>query len=149
MSDIRIKLLPILAAILWTGTAQAESTVSLVDEIPVPAGTIAFFNGIDDTCPSGFSAPRSAAGRLIVGVAVGNEVGGTVNQALDNGENRKHKHDYSFTVDIKSKGITASSSCCNRSGAKKDNLDIAERITDDSSSGLPFLQLIVCERSSL
>ncbi len=124
------------------GTMERPVPAATTDA--VPAGTVAFFNGIDDGCPSGWSVPVGASGRLVVGVTVGNTVGGTVGPALSEGEDPTHKHDFETTVKIKKKGVTALNSCCNHSGAKKTNLDL-EGKTDESTSGLPFVQLLICE----
>jgi hypothetical protein len=110
-----------------------------------PAGMVAFFTGT--SCPNGWTAASYASGRLVVAVTEGDEVGNTVGTPLSDREDRTHDHGYSTTIDLEHKSISAASGCCNDQGAKDTDSNEASGTTKKSTSGYPFTQLVICEKS--
>jgi len=106
----------------------------------VPTGFTTFFSG--PSCPKGWSELEIARGRLVLSVADGSEAGVTVNQPLGPQEDRVHEHVYSTSIDIPSKSVAAID-CCNDQGAGNGNFPINGDVSN-STSGLPFVQMILC-----
>lgn len=109
-----------------------------------PTGMVAFFNG--SACPSGWSTASYATGRLVVAINQGKEVKAQVGKQLQDREDREHDHGYSTTIDLSHKSISAISGCCNNQGAKDTDSNTASGTTNKSASGLPFTQLVICEK---
>ena len=97
-------------------------------------------------CPTGWIEPPNAAGRLVVGVPPGHEVGGTVGLPLGEQENRKHLHPFTAEFRVPAKAIEGSGDlnrCCANYGTRA---VLGEPTTGESTSNLPFIQLLLCEK---
>jgi hypothetical protein len=106
---------------------------------------VTFFNAA--ACPPGWNPVSVASGRLLLASTDPAKVGVNVNPPLGNLEDRTHKHGYSGTVALNYKSISAGDSCCNPSAAHaRDNP--FSGTTGNAPSGLPFVQLLVCERAA-
>lgn len=108
----------------------------------VPSGTVAFFARQDGTCPAGFRPAQETAGRLVVGVAGGDAVGKLVGMPLENQEDRTHVHAFSSSIELPYKSISAANGGNDQGAAAKKYMDSG--ISEPSSSGLPFIQLVAC-----
>lgn len=112
----------------------------LAVQAQIPQGFSIFFDGTE--CPSGWSELTVAKGRLIVSVTESTDVGVTVNAPLANREDRTHTHFYEVKVNMVVKQISADG-CCNGQGAcANDYLITGDAV--NSTSGLPYVQLILC-----
>ncbi|MEO1090266.1 MAG: hypothetical protein AAFX81_06525 [Pseudomonadota bacterium] len=115
-------------------------------------GTVAFF--METGCPEGWSVATSAEGRLLLGVTdsdkftIGGQGGG---DALTNEDDRLHTHQYATSVSLATHHIEGDHSCCNTDGASPGNKNVPETqpgVSNGGTSGLPFAQLTVCEKTS-
>lgn len=149
------------ASLSWVGVAAATavgmvllgtvgplgpSTASAGDgeSTDVPVGTVAFFGRADGTCPAGWRAADQAQGRLLVGTTTAADVGKVVGTPLSDQEDRTHTHAFSATVDVPYKSISAADGP-NRQGAASKKY-MASGPSKPAPSGLPFVQLTVCEK---
>jgi len=107
----------------------------------IPEGFITFFDS--DECPEGWFELDTAQGRLIVSVSDAEQAGVTVNSPLSDQEDRVHTHTYETEVTLDEKQIAAIG-CCNNQGAGHGSYPISGKL-NTSTSGLPFIQLILCQ----
>ena len=114
--------------------------------VDVPAGTVAFF--ATAACPSGWAPAKYAAGRLVVATTHGVNLRRQVGTALKNAEDRAHAHAFETKVSINFKEIAGAESCCNGRAAKAGTYTTKGE-TGEASSGLPFVQLVICEKSAV
>jgi hypothetical protein len=120
-------------------------TFGAVAQDGAPARMVTFFNAA--ACPPGWNPVSIASGRLLLASTDPAKVGVNVNPPLGNLEDRTHKHGYSGTVALNYKSISAGDSCCNPSAAHaRDNP--FSGTTNNAPSGLPFVQLLICERAA-
>lgn len=109
----------------------------------VPPGTVAFFVG-RDVCPDGWMAAGYTRGRMVVAVTSALDVGAEVGTPLGDGEDRRHRHDYAAMVALPDKAIAATDGP-NDQGAQAQTYAVAG-MSDEETSGLPFVQLLGCEK---
>lgn len=129
-----------LALVLAVFAVFAAADASADD--PVPAGAVAFFSTA--SCPSGWAPFEDGAGRLILATSDGSKVLVKVGRPLANMEDRTHKHAYTTQVDVDDKSISASH-CCNNKAAEAKKYDVKGN-TGEATTGLPFIQLVICEK---
>jgi hypothetical protein len=129
-----------LSAALLSGYAAGEDPAG----DGVLPGTVAFFGSETDACPEGWLPAEYAMGRLVVSVVDEPAVGKTVGTPLKNQEDRGHSHAYSTSVDLPYKAVAAADGS-NNQGAKAQMYEVAGS-TDPAPTGLPFIQLLVCEK---
>lgn len=146
MSRIRLirSLVPMLAvaALLLPGR-HAASDESAGDG--APPGAVVFFMMTDNgICPDGWKPATYATGRLVAGVTSADEVGVAVGTPLDDQEDRKHRHVYTGMIELPYKSVSAPNGG-NASGAAAGMYPVAD-MTGEASSGLPFIQLLACEK---
>lgn len=108
-----------------------------------PSGNIAFFVGLAE-CPSGWTLAPDAAGRLVVAVDDPTLAGVTVGAPLTNAEDRTHTHGVSASFVLPSRSIAAVGGS-NRAGAANGTVTLTGE-TSAAATGLPFVQVLVCER---
>jgi len=111
--------------------------------LAIPTGFITFFQG--DECPDGWFELDTAQGRLIISVSDPEQAGITVNSPLADQEDRIHTHTYETQFTLNEKQIAAIG-CCNDQGAAHGSYPISGKL-NTSTSGLPFIQLILCQIS--
>jgi hypothetical protein len=113
----------------------------------VPSGTVAFFSfdGTGGNCPAGWVPATQAQGRLIVGVTEPDQVGLLVGTPLADQEDRTHAHSYESVVTLPARNI-AGADGGNQQGAQSGDHPVAGT-TAAVPTGLPFQQLLVCEKS--
>ncbi|MBR9690389.1 hypothetical protein GOV08_01765, partial [Candidatus Woesearchaeota archaeon] len=151
--------------IRWTGSDfegyNGSSWGSLSHTLP--AGTIIFFNGT--SCPTGFNELTTARGRAIVGLPSSGTLGGTVDTAYSNLEDRTHNHttqghtltiaempSHTHTTDLmlntsKSGGVgwpvgTEGSSTITYPTGGSGSHDHGN--TTSNSANIPYIQFLVC-----
>jgi len=109
--------------------------------LAIPEGFITFFDS--DQCPDGWIPVETAQGRLIVSVSDPEQAGITVGVPLGDQEDRIHVHTYETAVKLSEKDIAAIG-CCNDQGASHGTYPISGKV-NSSTSGLPFVQLLLCQ----
>lgn len=129
-----------LSAALLSGSASGEGPA----DDGVAPGTVAFFGSETGICPEGWAPADYAMGRLVVGVIEEKAVGRQVGTPLADQEDRTHEHAYMASVDLPYKAVAAASGG-NSQGAKAQAYTVTET-TDPAVSGLPFIQLLACEK---
>lgn len=121
------------------GTGTGTAVVG--DAIPITA--VSYFQGT--TCPKGWAAHDTVAGRVAVptvGAALGGATAGT---PLASGEDRTHTHSHgaSFTLPAFSyAGIAGEAN----HGVAAAGTVTASAPVDAASTGLPYVQLLVCKK---
>jgi len=108
-----------------------------------PAGSVAFFN--KKTCPEGWDTLEIADGRLVASLMPGGGNGAQVGTALSDQEDRKHSHKFSSSIKPSEASYVLIGGCCNDSLAKHKTYDF-NGTTDKVSSGLPYVQLLMCQK---
>ncbi len=111
--------------------------------LQIPDGTVSYLPGT--ACPSGWVELPDAKGRFVVGKTDGTVVGALVGDALAQGEDRLHGHDYATSVSVPGTGITAVTGCCNSSLGDAGSYDLVGT-TDSADAALPRIQQLLCER---
>lgn len=122
------------------GPARAGRPAAAADG--APAGLVAFFDG--DTCPDGWQPAEDVRGRLVIGVPDVASVGISVGAALAPEEDRTHVHTWAAELTLNAKNIAAADGG-NDQGAAPGSYAVGGT-TDAGTSGLPFVQLLACER---
>jgi hypothetical protein len=146
-----------------TGRCLAASFAFLVaSALPFPAaaqdtspsGMVAFFMSSGAGCPTGWTVATSAQGRLLVGVADTSAVGVVVDNPMLNQTDPQHDHGYYPSVTLPVKKIAAIH-CCNKQGAQSGPYTLIKSVgpprvasvfTQASTSNLPFIQLVICQK---
>lgn len=130
-----------LSAALLSGSAAGEDPPY---NDGVPTGTVAFFGSETDVCPDGWGPAEYAEGRLVVSVVDAPAVGKVVGMPLKNQEDRAHSHAFTTSMDLPYKAVAAADGA-NNQGAQAQVYEVAGS-TDPAPTGLPFIQLLVCEK---
>jgi hypothetical protein len=141
--------------------------------IPVPSGTIAYFNST--SCPTGWAEFTNARGAYIVGRVASGTLNTLVGTALTDQENRAtgvHNHTGSITINphnhtmsggktfaswvtgaqIGASNGTGTQNTLDTQGLSVDNATATGSVTINNSSGTagtnaPYIQLLVCKRN--
>ena len=114
----------------------------LPDDDNAPSRMVSFFAGAG--CPSGWDVAPVGAGRLLVAVEKSEDVGTQVGTPLGDQEDRAHTHDYRAAVTLPYKSVSAANGG-NNDGAAAADLTLSGA-TGAATTGLPFLQLPLCEK---
>ena len=121
-----------------------KSAAPVVRPAPLPKGTLMFFS--EAGCPSGWIQAAATQGRLLVGLPPKAIPGlGFGGAALASQEKRAHHHAVSGTVTTMPHGIALASGCC-AGGYLENGAYPYTADSDDSESGLPYLQLLQCQK---
>lgn len=128
------------AALLPAGAGRADD---LADD-GAPTSMVSFFLAAGPSCPEGWVPAAEARGRLVVAVTTPVQVGVQVGQPLSDQEDRRHGHAYSAQGALPYKAVAAADGG-NRSGAKAGALSLEGQLAP-AASGLPFIQLLACEK---
>lgn len=129
-----------LSAALLSGSASGEDPA----DDGVAPGTVAFFDSDTGACPTGWAPSELALGRLVVSVVEEAAVGVMVGKPLADQEDRTHTHAFTTSVDLPYKSVSAADGP-NEQGAAAQKYDLMGA-TEASPSGLPFIQLLACEK---
>ena len=121
---------------------SAPSAAAAADP-DVPRGAVALFNLA--SCPSGWTPPAYAAGRLLLVTTDAARVGIQTGTPLSNLEDRQHEHTYEASVIVNHRRIAGADSCCNDSAAEAKTYSFSGT-TKPVTTRLPFIQLTVCEK---
>lgn len=114
----------------------------------MPRGTVAFFAG-PTTCPEDWGPATYTNGRLVVGAyvsdaGVASDLLETVGDPLADREDRAHAHTFSGTVSLAAQNLSGADGS-NAAAAATGTVDVAGT-TSPATTGLPFVQLMVCEK---
>jgi len=107
----------------------------------LPKGMIFFVE--TESCPSGSSAAKDAAGRVVMVTTDISQIGKTSGTPMVDQKDNTHTHSGSMTVNLPEKRIAGASSCCNGQATKKGNHS-ANITSGSSTTNLPFIQLLIC-----
>lgn len=121
------------------GEAPSAQTVDTT-----PSGMVAFFSATTTACPAGWVVVADPRGRLILGVIDGSKVGLLYGQPMADRTPPTHTHTYSAKIKMGSKSLQASKGG-NKDGAKAKTYEL-NKSTDAATLGLPFYQLIFCQK---
>ncbi len=115
---------------------------------PLPHGLQMFFDMA--SCPEGWLQTSATQGRLIVGLPQGAPqdvtFGGAALSSGDAGADvRTHAHGNTATLTTTSHGIALASGCC-AGGYGANGAYMATMDTDADETGLPYLELLACEK---
>lgn len=110
-------------------------------------GVIAFYNGKD--CPSNWTATSGVAGRFIVGLPDGAANGATFGSgALSPLAVPKHTHNFSDSVRLEPKGVSADNGCgmdiCTKHIGLADTYDFSGTTDDGGGHDLPYMAVSSC-----
>lgn len=110
----------------------------------IPPGLLMYF-GVS-TCPQGWSEALTHEGRFLVSLPPGGSAGASFGgESLGDLEDRTHTHAFSGNVSTSSQQIAGASGCCADGYAKNGTYGYSGT-TDSGSSGLPYIQFLVCEK---
>jgi hypothetical protein len=113
------------------------------DTLPVPFGTIAYFDESVDSCPPDWAPYSEGSGRLLV---PGYNESGTFSSPyppLRSGEDRLHGHTFETTFATESVEYAGIGGCCDKGPASAGTVAVAGN-TEAAASGLPYVQLLTC-----
>jgi hypothetical protein len=111
----------------------------------IPPGAVSFFS--TTVCPDGWSTFDDAVGRMLL-PTVGNAVGGTpYGIPLASGEDRTHTHDVTATFTLPSVSYAGLSGGGNHGVGSEGSRKLAAT-SDPASTGLPYVQLLVCKKTA-
>lgn len=130
----------VLKVIMTAGLMCAYGSLSAADQA-LPSGMI-FFVPVE-SCPSGSSPAKDAAGRVIVVTTDTSQVGKTYGTPMKDQKDNTHTHSGSMTVNLPEHHVAGASSCCNSQATSKGN-HTASVTSGATDSNLPFIQLLVC-----
>ncbi len=117
-----------------------------------PLGAIAYFDL--SSCPSGWSAAIGANGTSLNGFTLvpfasplpSGTLGTTVNHALNNGENRGHRHAFFGSINLTSVSFAGAAGDGNDYPAADGSQSFVGQ-TEAASTNLPYLQLLLCQKT--
>lgn len=109
---------------------------------PYPRSAVSFFQR--EICPTGWELFPDAKGRTILPTIGSNPPGTTNGVPLASGEDRKHVHKFTGSVNVSKIDMAGfdGSNDLGEGGAKT-----VTGSTDPASAGLPFVQLLVCRKT--
>lgn len=121
----------------------SEGTPACVEGDPFPIGTLAFFDRA--SCPSGWALASSLTGRTPVAGPM-DHVGTLRGDPLTSGEDRRHSHTFSGTAasdEASFVGIVGGGN-----GLSANTSQSVTAAEQGASTGLPYLQLLGCEKTA-
>lgn len=126
--------------------AQIGKTLQVADVATgdgVVSGTVAFFTAA--TCPSGWQAAPYLQGSMPLGATTGwSGIGVMVGTPLGDQEDRTHTHEYVGDALVLTKQV-AGADGSNTSAAAAGSVSVMGT-SDPATSGLPFIQMLACEK---
>ena len=133
-----------LDAAVRDGSTPGEDAAPLAGDA-IPQGAVTFF--AVKQCPKGWSPFSPGEGRSIVPTVADAVPGATSGKPLADGEDRLHHHGYAGTVtpaEVSFVGVVGGGNPLAGAGAV-----MYSGTTDDASSNLPYVQLLVCQKDAL
>lgn len=110
----------------------------------LPTGAISYFRG--STCPTGWSPYEPAKGRFVVATIGAVPTGTTSGDPLAGGEDRTHQHAFTLKFTFRDQSFVGASGGSNGGIASKSDVTVTGT-TEPASTGLPYLQLLVCRKA--
>jgi hypothetical protein len=129
----------LLAALLL----PARASTSAPADDGAPSGMVGFFAAATG-CPDGWMVASEASGRIPVAASDANAVGRRVGAPLADQEDRAHSHGFVATAVIATRNLAAADGG-NDQAAQPGTLT-ASGTTAAAPTGLPFVQLVVCQK---
>ena len=123
---------------------QCDLPAHDTSEDGAPPGMVLFAQGA--ACPPGWSIHTASQGRLLVGAALGGDVGLAVQTPLADREDRAHTHAVSLSATLSQRNIAAADGS-NRNGAAPGTVR-ATLPSTPATSGLAFVQRLACVKSA-
>jgi hypothetical protein len=121
-----------------------KDSPAVAGALPIAPGTLIFVDGA--SCPDGWAQASASQGRHLVGLPAHGTPGATFGGApLGAQEQRTHAHAYSTSLNTSSHGIALASGCCAGGYAQNMSYPISGN-TDGADVGLPYVQLLQCEK---
>lgn len=111
----------------------------------MPPGAIAFFK--TPLCPNGWFPYGPAAGRALLPTMGPGAVGDVQGEPLGDGEDRRHDHKITARLEPRSVSFAGVAGEANHGVASAAAVS-AVGAADPASSGLPYLQLLVCQKNA-
>ena len=130
------------AMLLMFGGANAQTSNVVSSDTGMPKNMIFFSTGT--SCPTGSTRATDANGRMLLVASNVGDVGKIYGSPLRDQQDRAHWHIGTMSVFLTSHHITGINGCCNTSATQKGS-HTARSFFRGSASGLPFIQLLVCE----
>lgn len=109
-----------------------------------PTGAISYFRG--GACPSGWAPYEPSRGRFVVATIGATKTGAVSGAPLSSGEDRVHAHAFTLSFAVKGLSFVAVSGGSN-GGVGKESAVTITGTTDPASTGLPYVQLLVCKKT--
>jgi hypothetical protein len=112
---------------------------------PLPSGVVSFFGAL--FCPTGWTQTLTTAGRFLVGLPQGGAPGSAFGgDPLLPMEDRTHTHSFNGSVSTSSAGVGLASGCCAEGYGLNGSYKYSGT-SGASSSGLPYVQLLQCQKN--
>ncbi|MFO0760555.1 MAG: hypothetical protein U0359_29005 [Byssovorax sp.] len=130
--------LPYLQLLVCRKAAEAAPRMT-----PLPHGMMVYFD--TPTCPAGWKQAEDTQGRFPVGLPKDAPADLSFGGApLSGPDARAHGHGKSAVLKTESHGIALASGCCG-DGYAGNGMYIAGENTDESETGLPYIELLHCQ----
>jgi len=111
----------------------------------LPPSAVSFFQG--SSCPVGWVPYMAADGRLLVPTVATYPGGVTYGTPLASGEDRTHTHGFAASISVDSTSYVGIGGCCNGGVGPSGDVTVTGT-TDPVSTGLPYVQLLVCRKNA-
>jgi len=122
-------------------------TLTSQNKDPIAYGTIAFFDPSIKQCPSNWSPYGQADGRFIIAGFTNTSITSTTDP-LSSGEDRQHTHSFTVAISTNNVDYAGVSGCCNDNVGSNGRWG-SDVVSDSSSTGLPYIQLLTCQSQEL
>lgn len=127
--------------------AAALLLAALIAEAPAAAQTTYMLFNLQ-ACPSGWTPVPLANGFFPIPSLAGSGSGGTTGTALSSGQDPTHGHQFNSSISLSEVEFVGVAGCCNDDPAEDGEVKFSGT-TDKASSGLPYVQLLMCSKSGL
>jgi len=137
-----------LALALVPATTQSSSlhaTACATSDDGLPTGAISFFNLT--ACPAGWAPSTDSYGRFTVAVPATEGIALQVGNPLSNQANPTHEHSFASSIKVSSAEYVLIGGCCNHDLASDGTKNFSGD-TDFSTTGLPYIQYLACEKTA-
>ncbi len=112
----------------------------------LPPSAVSFFPR--SSCPVGWVPYTVADGRFLVPTIATYPGGLTYGTPLASGEDRTHTHTFAATINVGSTSYVGSSFDGENGGVGTAGTQMVMGTTDPASTGLPYIQLLVCRKNA-
>jgi len=130
-----------------SGLPFVQMVLCTIDEAnngSVPFSTVAFFDVSVKECPANWMPFDGAEGRFLIAGFASQGTLTSETDPLSSGEDRQHSHDFQITISTDDVSYVGSAGCCNSDVSGNGEFGSGVVGSDDSSTGLPYIQLLTC-----